>query len=39
MFQGKCEMIDEKEEEKTSERHKRSYRKSNVLEEIYEENK
>lgn len=38
LFQGKCEMLDEQEEEKTSAKHKRNYKKSNVLEEVYEEN-
>jgi cytoskeletal protein CcmA (bactofilin family) len=38
LFQGKCEMLEEQEEEKSSIKHKRNYKKSTVLEDIYEEN-
>ncbi len=37
LFQGKCQMIDGTEAEKQPEKHKRSYKKSAVLEDIYED--
>lgn len=37
LFQGKCEMIDETEPETNHTKRKRNYRKSTVLEDIYEE--
>ncbi|HOJ80651.1 MAG TPA: polymer-forming cytoskeletal protein [Clostridiales bacterium] len=37
LFQGKCEMIDGTESEKPPEKHRRNYKKSTVLEDIYED--
>ncbi len=39
LFQGKCEMLDNPPSEKTAEKSRRNYKKSNVLEEVYDENK
>ena len=36
LFRGKCEMIDETEPETNHTKRKRNYRKSTVLEDIYE---
>ena len=37
LFQGKCEMLEDAQEEKAPEKPRRSYKKSSVLEDIYEE--
>jgi cytoskeletal protein CcmA (bactofilin family) len=39
LFHGKCEMLDDPPVEKPSEKPRRNYKKSNILEDVYEENK